>query len=195
MFLGHCVTVDGVTPDPGKIKAIQDMPAPTDIEGVKRVMGMANYLSKFFPHLASYTRPIKDLLCGKNEWCLEEPQKEAFQRLKAELSSTQVLAAYSPTAETCVSADASSFGLGGVLTQQQPDGTWRPIVFILRVMSDAEKHYAQIEKEALAATLACERLSSYFIGLKFRLETDHKPLVPLLSTKALDELPPQSAEI
>ena len=62
-------------------------------------------------------------------------------------------------------------------------------------MSDTEKHYAQIEKEALAATLACERLSSYLIGLKFRLETDHKPLVPLLSTKALDELPPQSAEI
>ena len=68
MFLGHCVTVDGVTPDPGKIKAIQEIPAPTDIEGVRRVMGMANYLSKFFPHLASYTRPIKDLLCGKNEW-------------------------------------------------------------------------------------------------------------------------------
>ena len=114
-------------------------------------MGMANYLSKFLPHLASYTHPIKDLLCGKNEWCWEAPQKEAFQRLKAELSSTQVLAAYSPTAETCVSADASSFGLGGVLTQQQPDRTWRPIVFISRGMSDTEKHYAQIEKEALAA--------------------------------------------
>ena len=34
MFLGHCVTVDGVTPAPGKIKAIKEMPAPTDIEGV-----------------------------------------------------------------------------------------------------------------------------------------------------------------
>ena len=105
MFLGHCVTVDGVTPDPGKIKQYE------------RVMGMANYLSTFLPHLASYTRPIKDLPCGKSEWCWEEPQKEAFQMLNAELSSTQVLAAYSPTAETCVSADASSFGLGGDLTQ------------------------------------------------------------------------------
>ena len=34
MFLGHSVTVDGVTPAPGKIKAIKEMPAPTDIEGV-----------------------------------------------------------------------------------------------------------------------------------------------------------------
>ena len=62
-------------------------------------------------------------------------------------------------------------------------------MFISRGMSDAEKHYAQIEKEALAATWACERLSSYLMGLKFRLETDHKPLVPLLSTKALNKLP------
>ncbi|KAL7881030.1 hypothetical protein SRHO_G00032840 [Serrasalmus rhombeus] len=190
-FLGHRVSVDGVTPDHEKIKAIQEMPAPTDVGGVKRLMGMANYLSKFLPHLASYTRPIKDLLCGKNEWCWEAPQQEAFKRLKVELSSTQVLAAYSPTAETCVSADASSFGLGGVLTQRQPDGVWKPIVFISRGMSDTERHYAQIEKEALAATWACERLSSYLLGLKFRLETDHKPLVPLLSTKALDELPPR----
>ena len=62
-------------------------------------------------------------------------------------------------------------------------------MFISRGMSDAEKHYAQIEKEALAATWACERLSSYLMGLKFRLETDHKPLMPLLSTKALNKLP------
>ena len=64
-------------------------------------------------------------------------------------------------------------------------------MFISRGMSEAEKHYALIEKEALAATWACERLSLYLLGLRFKLETDHKPLVPLLSTKALDKLPPR----
>lgn len=54
-FLGHRVSVDGVIPDPEKIKAIQKVPAPTDVKGVKRLTGMANYLSKFLPHLASYT--------------------------------------------------------------------------------------------------------------------------------------------
>lgn len=175
----------------GKVKVIMEMPEPTGVEGVRRVMGMANYLGKFLLHLASYTCPIKDLLSEKAEWCWEAPQKHAFQRLKAELSSPRVLAPYSPTAETCVSANASSYCRGGVHSQQQTDGKWRPIVFISRGMSEGEKHYALIEKGALAATWACERLSPYLLGLKFKLETDHKPLVPLLSKRALDELPPR----
>ena len=58
-------------------------------------------------------------------------------------------------------------------------------------MTRTEKRYAQIEKEALAATWACERFSSYLLGKRFTLETDHKPLVPLPGTKKLDALPPR----
>ncbi len=65
------------------------------------------------------------------------------------------------------------------------------MLFISRGLSEEEKQYAQIEKEALAVTWASEHLSSYLLGLKYRLETDHKPLLSLLSTKALDELPPR----
>ena len=56
-------------------------------------------------------------------------------------------------------------------------------------MTPTEQRYAQIEKEALAFTWACERFADYLVGLKFSIETDHKPLVPLFSTKNLDELP------
>jgi len=56
-------------------------------------------------------------------------------------------------------------------------------------MSDTERHYALIKKEALAVTWACDH--SYLLGLIFTLETDHKPLVPLLSTKYLNSLPPR----
>ena len=192
MFLGHHITTEGVRPDPHKVKAILEMPEPTNVADIRRVMGMANYLGKFLPHLSSFTQPLKDLLSEKTEWCWGAPQREAFQKLKTELSSPRVLAVYSPSAETRVSADASSFGLGAVMVQKQPESSdWKPIMFISRGLSDAEKHYAQIEKEALAVTWACERLQPYLLGMRFTLETDHKPLLPLLSTKALDALPPR----
>ena len=56
-------------------------------------------------------------------------------------------------------------------------------------MSPTEQRYAQIENEALALTCACERFADYLIGISFHIQTDHKPLVLLLSTKLLDELP------
>lgn len=56
-------------------------------------------------------------------------------------------------------------------------------------MTATEQRYAQIEKETLALTWACERLSQYLVGSKFFLETDHKPLTPLLSTRNLENLP------
>ena len=57
-------------------------------------------------------------------------------------------------------------------------------------MTDTECHYAQIEKEALATSWACEKFSSCLLGKHFVIETDHKPLVLLLGTKHLDTLPP-----
>ena len=58
-------------------------------------------------------------------------------------------------------------------------------------MSETEKRYAQIEKEALATAWACDKFANYIIGLKIIIETDHKPLVPLFGTKNLDSLPPR----
>ena len=63
-------------------------------------------------------------------------------------------------------------------------------MFISRSMSETETRYAQIE-EALAITWACDKFSVYILGKQFTVETDHKPLVPLLSSKQLDCLPPR----
>jgi hypothetical protein len=63
------------------------------------------------------------------------------------------------------------------------------VAYISRSMTPRARRYAQIKKEALAFTWACERLSDYLVGLQFHIQTDHKPLVPLFSTKDLEELP------
>ena len=110
------------------------------------------------------------------------------------MAKSSVLAFYDPAAETKLSADASSFGLGAVLLQKSGE-VWKPVAYASRSLSEMEQHYAQIEKEALATTWACEKFSTYLIGKMFDVETDHKPLVPLLNTKHLDDLPPQDTAL
>ena len=89
-----------------------------------------------------------------------------------------------------LSADASSHGMGAVLLQKQANGERKPVAYKSRALTPTEQRYAQIEKEALAFTWACECLSDYLLGLRFHIEMDHKPLVPLFSLKkGLDELP------
>ncbi len=100
-----------------------------------------------------------------------------------------MLALYNPKAETVLSADASSYGLGAVLLQTQTTGEVKPVVYISSRQSPTEGRYAQIEKEALAFMWACERLNDYLVGIRFCIQTDHKPLVPLFSTKHVEDLP------
>ena len=80
-------------------------------------------------------------------------------------------------------------GLGAVLLQKQLDGTSRPVCYASRSLSKTEQRYAVIEKEALAATWANEKFRDFVTGLDFELQTDHKPLVPLLSSKDLSQMP------
>lgn len=190
-FLGHVISAKGIEADPEKIKAIVNLPPPGSVSEVRTFLGMVNQLSKFAPHLADKTKPIRELLQKNAAWCWDQPQQLAFKEVKETLMESPTLAKYDANKETKVSADASSYGLGAVVLQQQSDQSWRPISFLSRAMTPTEKRYAQIEKEALAITWACERSSDYLVGKAIHIETDHKPLVPILTTHTLDQLSPR----
>ena len=61
----------------------------------------------------------------------------------------------------------------------------------LGLLVQQNKGNAPIEKESLGVTWACEKFAEYVLGMTFHVETDHKPLVSLLSYKHLDELSPR----
>lgn len=190
-FLGHIIDAQGIRADPSKLEGIQGFPAPTNITELQRFLGMVNQQTKFAPELAAQTEPLRQLLKKDSVWLWSDSQQKAFENIKANLTSTPTLAHYNPERKTIIAADACNSGLGAVLIQVQPDGSRRPVSYISRSLTAAEKNYAVIEKEALAATWASERYSEYILGAKYTLETDHKPLVPLLSSKELHKLPPR----
>ena len=189
-FLGHVVGKDGISSDPMKTKAIREMEKPKSVSELRRFMGMANQLGKFSPNLAEYSQPLRELLSSKRAWVWGPPQDEAFQRLKDELTKPTILALYDVNAKTKIRADASAYGLGAVLLQYQQQH-WKPVAYASKSLTETEKRYSQIEKVALALVWSCEKFATYVVGKRIEIETDHKPLVPLLSTTSLDCLPPR----
>ena len=173
-ILGHLVDSQGILADPEKTKAVREMNQP----------------GKFIINLAELTQPLRELLKKNMKWQRNIPQEEAFIKIKEELCKSTVLSFYDPNLPTKVSPDASSYGLGAVLLQQH-NSQWKPVAYASRSMSETEKRYSQIEKEALAVTWACDKFANYIIGIHIIIETDHKPLLSLLNTNHLEDLPPR----
>ncbi|XP_064482548.1 uncharacterized protein K02A2.6-like [Ornithodoros turicata] len=190
-FLGHIIDQEGIHPDDTKVKAIQDMKPPTSLTELKSFLGMVNYLGKFIPHLADVVSPLNALLSSKSQWVWTEAQQRAFKTVKTLLTTSPVLVFFDPKKRTVVSADASSYGLGAILRQLQPDGTYRPVAYASRSLTDTEKKYAQIEKEGLAIVWACDKFRDYITGIHITIETDHKPLIPIFMNKPLDDITPR----
>ena len=190
-FQGNTFSANGIEVDPEKVAAVVNLPAPKNVHEVLVFLGMVNHMGKFADHLGDKTKPIRDLRQRDHQWVWGPPKQKAFEEIKPILTAAPVLALYDPSKETKISADASSFGLRGVLLQKQEDQTWRPVMFISRTLTPVECRYAQIEKEAFSLTWACERFRDYIVGKSIIAETDHKPLVPLFTTRTLDEVPPR----
>ena len=151
---------------------------------------MINQMNRFSPNLAQLSQPLRELLSSKQTWIWGPAQQEAFEKMKAEITTPRVLAHYDVTADTKISADASSYSLRAVLPQSNND-SWKTVSFVSRSLTETERRYASIEKQALAITWASQIFSKYVLRKQIQLETDHKPLIPILGNKTLDSLPPR----
>ena len=149
-FIGHIATDKGLRVDPVKVWAISEMPPPTDKAGFQRLLGLAQYLSKFLPRLSDITKPMRELTQNDVQWTWGTAQEASLEALKKAVMSTPVLRYYNLQEEVTIQCDASQFGLGAALLQNG-----QPVAYASRALTDAETRYAQIEKELLAIVFAC----------------------------------------
>ena len=74
-FLGQLIDREGIHPDNGKVRAIQEFRIPQNVGEIRRFLGMCNHLSKFAPNLADKTKPLRELLNKRDQWVWGEPQR------------------------------------------------------------------------------------------------------------------------
>ena len=113
---------------------------------------------------------------------------DAFEKLKMCCMTAPVLPFADFEKEFQLENDASSEGLGAVLSQKQPDGKWQ-VAFGSRELKGGEAKYHSSKLEFLALKWAIrEQFREYLQYRPFTMLTDNNPLTYVLTTPNLDAL-------
>ena len=179
-YLGHVVNSTGLHTSPKKVEAVKEAPRPTNQTQLRSFLGLLQYYSKFIPHLSTMIGPLNALLSKDQPWRWSKDCERAFQDAKHALSSASVLVHYNPSLPLRLAADASSYGVGAVISHVCADGEEHPIAYASRTLTASEKNYSQLEKEALSLVFGVRKFHQYLFGRHFTLITDHKPLTTIL---------------
>lgn len=182
-YLGHKCTDKGILPDNSKLITIQDYPAPTDQDGVKRFVAFCNYYRKFIPNFASIAYPLNSLTRKKSIFQWSSDCDTSFKQLKNALISPPILQYPDFNRTFYITVDACKTGIGAVLSQYNDNDDDLPIAFASKSFTKGERNKATIEQELLAIHFGIKHFRPYVYGTKFIIRSDHKPLSYLFSLK------------
>ena len=116
-YLGHVVGHGKVFPKDTNIRAIIDLPTPSNKREVRKFIGMAGYYRKFVKNFSDLVLPLTDLL-GKGkkfQWSVE--CEEACHKIKSILTKHPLLRSPDFAKPFSLAIDASDFGVGSVFLQ------------------------------------------------------------------------------
>ena len=87
LFFDHVFSEKGMSPDPKKVEALQNVAPPTNASEVRSLLSSAAFCSRFIKDLALITRPLRQLTCDGAKWQWTQEEQLSFERLKAALST------------------------------------------------------------------------------------------------------------
>ncbi|KAA0722980.1 Retrovirus-related Pol polyprotein from transposon 297 [Triplophysa tibetana] len=189
-FLGYIVSAEGINMDQGKILAIQNWPLPQTVKELQRFLGFSNFYRRFIKSFSFMSSPLTSLLRRKPKSLSWNPEaRAAFEELKRAFITAPVLTHPNPDLPFVVEVDASTTGVGAVLSQRHGDPLQlHPCAFFSKKLSPAEQNYDIGNQELLAIKLALEEWRHWLEGANhpFSVITDHKNLEYLRTAKRLN---------
>ena len=194
-FLGHEISADGMKPGTLNLKRIAEMASLAKYTEVRRFLGMTGFFRRFIKNYARITKPLNDILEGEASKMKSEAitlpleALEAFEQLKMCCMMAPIFAFANFEKEFQLETDASSEGLGAMLSQKQPDGKWHPVTFRSHELKGGEAKYHSSKLEFLALKWAImEQFREYLRYRPFTMLTDNNLLTYILTTPNLDAL-------
>src|SRR4051812_26314056 len=146
----------GIEVDKAKIEAIERMPYPRDIKGIRSFLGHAGFYRRFIKNFSKTSRHLTNLLQKDAPFVFDQDCKEAFEVLKKALIIVPIVQPPDWSLPFEIMCDASDFAVGAVLAQRV-DKKLNVIHYASKTLDSAQKNYATTEKEFLAVVFACDK--------------------------------------
>ena len=182
IVLGHRISARGIEVDRAKIEAIEKLPPPSSVKGIRSFLGHAGFYRRFIKDFSHIAKPLSNLLIQGTPFEFDSQCLHAFSVLKDKLVSAPIVVApnwYFPFELMC---DASDFAIGAVLGQKR-EKIFQVIYYASRTLNDAQLNYATTEKELLAIIFAFDKFRPYLIGNKVVVHTNHYAIKYLMTKK------------
>ena len=138
IYLGHQVSAEGIQPDPKKVQAIKEMPAPTNVNEVRSFLGMCGFYRNYVPNFAKICCPLYALTKDTIPFKWEESEEQSFTEIKELMTKAPILKHPNFNYPFIIETDASDKGLGAVLIQRY-GGETSVIQYISRTYSRVKR--------------------------------------------------------
>ena len=150
-FLGFIVNHRGIEANPDKIKVVLDMPSPSGIKEVQRLIGRIAALSQFVSRASDKCQPFFQVLKKTFQW--DTKCAEAFLALKTYLSSPPILVRPVEGELLTLYLVVLNFSTSAVLVRDK-ERVQHPVYYCSRALRGAEERYPRMEKLILALVTA-----------------------------------------
>jgi hypothetical protein len=111
-FLGYFVSGNGISTDPHKVEVVQNWPTPTKLREVRSFLGLCSYYRRFVEGFSTLAEPLHALTRKHTPFHWDSKCQQSFDRLKACLSNSPVLALPRDDGKYILDTDASNHDIG-----------------------------------------------------------------------------------
>lgn len=182
-YLGHTISYNSISPLQSNVRAISNLPTPSNIKEVRRLLGKVNYYRKYIPNCTKLLTPITRLTRKNTPFDFNNDCKNAFNKVLRLLSEPPILTIYNKDKTCHVFVDASRKGIGAVLKQPDEQKKLLPVCYFSKSLTEYQKNYTVTELECLALVEALRTWQHHLYGKKFVVHTDHSSLQWILKHK------------
>ena len=172
-ILGYIVGEGEVRPDPERLQPLLQLPAPTDMKSLRRVLGFFSHYSPWIHHYSDKIRP----LTTTSSFPISREAQQVFENLKKDIAES-VVCAVDEDVPFEVETDASDYAIAATLNQNG-----HPVAFFSRMLHGPEVNHASVEKEAQAIIEAIRHWRHYLTGRHFTITTDQRSVAYMFDNK------------